>query len=250
MKSALTCALVLVGLAVALPADAHFVLDAPPSWMSQDSLGSPQKGPPCGDEGGGTVTSIVTTYRQGDTITITIDEKIFHPGHYRVSLATTDRSVLLNEPVVQPDSNSVCGSAEIQSTPVFPVLADNVLPHTTAFSGPQTVTIQLPADVTCDKCTLQVLEFMSNHGLNTPGGCFYHHCADLQIVAAVDGVDMSVSPTDASISPGTGTDASVSVPPATKKSSGCSMGVGAPIPGALVLALLGLCAVLVRRRRA
>ena len=29
-----------------------------------------------------------------------------------------------------------------------------------------------------------MIEFMSDHSLNTPGGCFYHHCADLKIQSA------------------------------------------------------------------
>jgi hypothetical protein len=33
--------------------------------------------------------------------------------------------------------------------------------------------------VTCDHCTLQVIEFMSQHG----APCFYHHCADISIKA-------------------------------------------------------------------
>jgi hypothetical protein len=37
----------------------------------------------------------------------------------------------------------------------------------------------LPTDVTCTRCTLQVLEFMTAHG----APCFYHHCADISIAA-------------------------------------------------------------------
>jgi MYXO-CTERM domain-containing protein len=170
---------------VPAPADAHFILEEPASWMSQDLLGSPQKAPPCGDESGGTPTGMVTAFVEGDSITITIDEKIPHPGHYRIALAVNDPSELPPEPVVTPMSPSVaCGSVPIQSPPVFPVLADGVFPHTAAFSAPQTTKITLPPGVTCTHCTLQVIEFMSNHGLNNPGGCFYHHCANISISAA------------------------------------------------------------------
>jgi MYXO-CTERM domain-containing protein len=165
---------------VAAPARAHFTLDAPASWMSQDFIGSPQKAPPCGDETGGTPTGTVTAFGEGDTITITIDEKIFHPGHYRIALAVNDPSELPAEPLVTPAATP-CGSVEIMNPPVYPVLADGVFPHTAAFSGPQTTTVKLPPGVTCTKCTLQVIEFMSNHGLNVPGGCFYHHCANISI---------------------------------------------------------------------
>jgi MYXO-CTERM domain-containing protein len=29
---------------------------------------------------------------------------------------------------------------------------------------------------------LQVAQFMSDHALNNPGGCFYHHCATISIL--------------------------------------------------------------------
>ena len=42
--------------------------------------------------------------------------------------------------------------------------------------------MQLP-NISCKKCTLQVVQFMAEHGFNNPGGYSYHHCADLQITA-------------------------------------------------------------------
>lgn len=165
-------------------AEAHFVLKSPDSWNSQDALGSPQKLGPCGDDGG-TPTGKVTAYRAGDTVTITIDETIFHPGHYRVALAKS-RDQLPPEPPVTAGSTA-CGSTVIQDPPVFPVLADGALLHDKAFSAEQTIQVKLPSDLTCDKCTLQVIEFMSEHGLNNPGGCFYHHCADISISPAAGG---------------------------------------------------------------
>lgn len=161
-------------------ARAHFALQAPACWMSQDSLGSPQKLGPCGDEGGGTPTGTVTAFQSGQTITVTINELIFHPGHYRIALAVHDRGELPAEPEVSAGATP-CGSVPIEDPPVFPVLADGVFAHTSPFNGPQSVQIKLPDGVTCTHCTLQVIEFMSDHGLNNPGGCFYHHCADISI---------------------------------------------------------------------
>src|SRR5882724_1723200 len=69
-----------------IPADAHFILVTPDSWMSQDSVGAPEKLGPCGDEGGGTASGRITAYKPGDTVTITINEVVPHPGHYRVAL--------------------------------------------------------------------------------------------------------------------------------------------------------------------
>ena len=50
--------------------------------------------------------------------------------------------------------------------------------HRFALDYPQ---YQLPAGMQCTNCVLQVVQFMSNHGLNNPGGCFYHHCAIVNI---------------------------------------------------------------------
>jgi len=158
-------------------AHAHFILVAPDAWMSQDAFGLPEKLGPCGDEGGGTPTGKVTTFRPGQTIAVTINEVVTHPGHYRVALAVNDRTELPPEPMVTPTKEDACASAAIQNPPTFPILSDNVLPHTQAFGAPQTFSVTLPTNVTCAKCTLQVLEFMSHHG----APCFYHHCADISI---------------------------------------------------------------------
>lgn len=166
----------------ALPAQAHFVLKSPTAWATQDGLGNPQKSAPCGQADPGTpatATGSVSAFRPGDTVTVTIDETVFHPGHYRVLLAT-NRSELPEDPPVTA-GDTPCGSTTIAAAPAFPLLVDGALKHTAAFSGPQSIQVKLPSDVTCEKCTLQVVEFMSSHGLNNPGGCFYHHCADISI---------------------------------------------------------------------
>jgi len=173
-----------IGLLASPLAQAHFILETPASWMSQDSLGLPEKLGPCGDEDGGTPTGTITGLHPGETVTVTIDEVIFHPGHYRISVAS-DRSLLPPEPLVEAGATP-CGSVPIENPPVFPVLMDGVFEHTTAFTAPQSVQVTLPSNLTCTKCTLQVIEFMSDHPLNIPGGCFYHHCADISIQAGAD----------------------------------------------------------------
>ena len=168
----------LIGVAgVLTPARAHFVLITPDSWKSQGAYGDPQKLGPCGDEGGGTTTGAVTAFRPGQTIEVTVDETIYHPGHYRVALAVNDRGELPPPPAVTAVDSDPCGSTEIQEPPIFPILADNLLPHTQPFDEPQTFTVTLPTDVTCTRCTLQVMEYMSNHTMP----CFYYHCADISI---------------------------------------------------------------------
>lgn len=109
-------------------AQAHFVLQSPAALTEQNGLGDPQKAPPCGDNGNAVATGIVTSYQAGDVVTITIEETIFHPGHYRVALAMNDISELPEEPPVTPN-NTDCGTAPIANPPVFPVLADGIFLH-------------------------------------------------------------------------------------------------------------------------
>jgi hypothetical protein len=232
-------------------AGAHFILEAPACWMSQDSIGLPEKLGPCGDEDDGTdaatPTGTVTAYQVGATITVTIDEEIFHPGHYRIALSTTDRSQLPAEPLVDAGATP-CGSVPVEDPPVFPVLADNVFPHTTPFTAPQTTTVTLPSSVTCTHCTLQVIEFMSDHGLNVPGGCFYHHCADISVSTVLPepsgGMDSGAS-SDAS---GSG-DAGAENEP-TQGGCGCSVPVGpSPLAAVGIVALASALIARMRRRR-
>ncbi|HVK87274.1 MAG TPA: SCE4755 family polysaccharide monooxygenase-like protein [Kofleriaceae bacterium] len=158
-------------LLAAAPAAAHFKLVAPAATLEQEPLGDPQKDPPCG--GVGTATNAVTTVRTGSTLTITISETIFHPGHYRVALAQTEAEL----PPPPTVTGAQCGMAAIDPNPALPVLADGKLVHTSAFSGQQSFDVQLPAGMECENCVLQVLEFMSNHA----APCFYHHCATVTI---------------------------------------------------------------------
>ena len=241
------CTLSVLALGVLTPGEsrAHFELQSPPSWMSQDSLGSPQKLGPCGDEGGGTPTGIVTAYQSGQTVTVTINELIFHPGHYRIALSVNDRSELPAEPAVDAGANTPCGTAAIENPPVFPVLADDVFDHTAPFSGPQSIQITLPSNVTCTHCTLQIIEFMSNHPLNNPGGCFYHHCADISlqttpIVDAGPGLDAATTPDAGGLDGGAG----------DPTQGGCSCTVAEPRTPAAggLAAAIGL-TLLARRRR-
>ncbi len=66
-------------------------------FQARTISGLPEKSAPCGQADPGTPvvpTNIVSTFHAGDTITITIEaEKVFHPGHYRVSLAKDQGSL-------------------------------------------------------------------------------------------------------------------------------------------------------------
>jgi hypothetical protein len=121
---------------VAAPAHAHFGLDAPTAWMSQDSSGGPQKKRPCGDppaatETAGTPTGVVTTFQAGQTITMKWTEIVPHDGWYRISLSYDDRADFADPPVVITRGGS-SADAGVEAPPVAPVLVDGLFPHMAA----------------------------------------------------------------------------------------------------------------------
>jgi hypothetical protein len=247
MRSLLAASLALGTLVGAADASAHFYLQQPPALSEQDAYGDPQKVPPCG--GGGVPTGIVTPFQAGSTITITIDETVFHPGHYRVALAVNSMSELPDAPPVTP-GNTDCGSVPILDPPMYPVLADGMLEHTSPFGGPQSFEVTLPESVLCDGCTLQILEFMSDHA----APCFYHHCATISIQEEPV-MTTSTSASSGAGSGGTGGGGGTGAGgpnlennPREVEESGCSIGPsrGAGV-GPWIVALLGL--VVAARRR-
>jgi hypothetical protein len=159
-------------------AQAHFNLIMPPP---ADSATDGGKGaPPCGPT---TASGVVTAVQGGHPIAVSLNETVLHPGHYRIALSINSRSELPPDPVAVTDASGNSVSAPFEDPAVFPVLADDVFDHTTGTTPiPFSMQVMLP-NVTCSKCTLQVIEFMAKHGPNPGGGFYYHHCADLAITA-------------------------------------------------------------------
>jgi hypothetical protein len=178
--------LALGAMAVGTPyAAAHFRLLEPQGWIEQNNLGDPQKAGPCGGTltDSGTPTNAVNKVQGGQMLHIKVQETIFHPGHYRVALAVNSRSELPPDPAVttrDSDKGPWSVSSPIASQPQIPVLADGLFVHTTRQTTAFETDVELP-NISCEKCTLQIIEFMAEHGYNNPGGYFYHHCAVLQI---------------------------------------------------------------------
>ena len=166
---------------------AHFILHEPASWQTENQLGDPQKLAPCGGTTAvaPTPTGIVSAVRGGDMIHIKVQETVFHPGHYRVTLVT-DRKDLPADPMVMTKDGPkgpISVSTMIQAKPAPPVLADGLWPHTEKPAPMFWETdLKLP-NINCEKCTLQVVQFMAEHGHNNDGDYSYHHCADLKITA-------------------------------------------------------------------
>jgi hypothetical protein len=260
-------------------AHAHFTLTNPPSWIQEDAQGNPQKSGPCGGAVGGagvTPTNTVTTYTAGETIMVTWKETVGHPGHFRISLTEGEsRDSLVTPPVVTSNGDGVSGNSI--STTTVPdgtgvVLLDNLYPRENVAANmpqaePFTQAVTLP-NRTCEKCTLQVTQFMTQHA----PGYFYYHCADIKIVAsgaapagtggsaalgtggsaaagaagsANTGAGGSTSSAGSSSNPDLGDDSS------EEDDGGCSISNGAPSPlrsSAAALGLIGLAVSFWRRR--
>jgi hypothetical protein len=175
-----------VAAATAATVSAHFKLISPASWIVEDMRGDPQKIAPCGGTmaDAGTPTNAMTKVQGGQKLHIEVDETIFHPGHYRIALART-RAGLPPDPEVtmqQTEKGPRSVSAAIAAKPQPPVLVDGLWPHTERPAAKWTTDVDIP-NLSCEKCTLQIIEFMANHPGVQEGGFSYHHCADLQITA-------------------------------------------------------------------
>ncbi len=191
IKAALCAAAALL---VAAPASAHFILLAPDSWIEANVLGDPQKAAPCGtsEMTKGAPTGKITEVKGGEMLHFKVRETIFHPGFYRIALSVLDRSELPKDPeAVTKDTERgpVSVSGKIDPNPKPPVLVDGLFVHDKPIpkqaDGSPTfleTDVKLP-NINCDKCTVQIIQFMENHGLNKEGDFTYHHCADLKIVA-------------------------------------------------------------------
>ena len=184
--------LVAAGLTIAVPAviHAHFRLLEPASWLIEDGRGDPQKAGPCGGTNSdyGKPSYIIGKAVGGQTLHLKVQETVYHPGHYRVALAVNSPTELPLDPETttrESDRGPWSVSAVIQNPTQIPVLGDGLFVHSTRPAGPMEpweADVQLP-NINCRKCTLQVVQFMADHGFNNPGGYSYHHCANLQITA-------------------------------------------------------------------
>lgn len=188
MKNLFSSLLVLVAVGTATPlASAHFKLLAPMPTLVQDDRGNPQKLGPCGGTTAdkGMPSNAVNKVKGGQKLHIKIEETVFHPGHYRVALAVNSPAQLPADPEVitrTSDRGPWSVSAAIAKQPQKPVLADGLFVHTERPAAAWETDVEIP-NINCEKCTLQIVQFMAEHGYNPDGGYFYHHCADLQITA-------------------------------------------------------------------
>jgi hypothetical protein len=207
---------------------AHLGLDSPTSRYGPDVL----KTGPCG-VAGGERTGNVTYYEPGETIEVIWDEYIDHPGHYRI--AFDDDGV---DDFVDPAT-----MMEFYSNDA--VLLDGIEDKGRGERG-YMATVTLPS-VTCDNCTLQVIQVMYDKPpYTTPGNDIYYQCADLVLREGAAPPSPGAG-TDADA----GTDAGARIDAGTDIGGGCSAVRGNPETSAFTMSLLFflLCARRLARRR-
>jgi hypothetical protein len=187
LSTRLTIAVTLLFAGLPTVMRAHFKLVEPASWIIEDERGDPQKGFPCGGSNTdyGKPSYAVSQAAGGSKLHIKVQETIFHPGHYRVALAVNSPAELPVDPKATTETTergprSISG--EIMDPVQVPVLADGLFPHSAKVDTPLETDVTLP-NISCKRCTLQVIQFMEQHGPNNPGLYTYHHCATIQITA-------------------------------------------------------------------
>ena len=178
----------LLGVAIPHAGSAHFILEQPTGWIEGNFLGDPQKLGPCGgtSKDPGKPTGVVTPVKGGSLLHLKVKETVYHPGHFRVALAVLDRAELPADPEdVTRDGprGPISVSGKVDPNPKPPVLVDGLWDHHVKVPGQEFETdVKLP-NINCDHCSLQLIQFMEEHGVNPDGRFTYHHCADLKISA-------------------------------------------------------------------
>lgn len=167
-----------------LAASAHIALRTPAPRYADQKVG------PCGRGGALDVrTNTVATYTAGDMIQVIWDETINHPGHYRISFDTDGQDFYTPRSFTDADGG-------------LNVLVDNIR------DAPQpnqryTISVRLP-DVPCTRCTLQVIQMMTDKPPYGDGNDIYFQCADIVLLPRDAGtvvVDAGVMPADGGARP-------------------------------------------------
>ena len=229
--AAAAAALVLVS---AGPASAHIQLTAPRPRVSGLKTG------PCGERDS-TRSTNVCEFQPGATITVSWNETVDHPGHFRIAFDEDGDDGFAN-PTSFEDVSGGPG-----------VLLDGIADRDVggSDSGYQQQ-ITLPA-VECDNCTLQVIQVMTDKSPYGDGNDIYYQCADLVLssTAPADPADgcSATGGSDDGSDDGAGDDVSTD-DGAAEDSGGCALaGAGGSGPTWL-LSLAGVALALrVRRRR-
>jgi hypothetical protein len=129
------------------------------------------KSGPCGAGPDDPRGPTVATFKPGEEITVTWNEYINHPGHYRISFDADGQDGFF-DPM---DFNDVSGGPG--------VLLDGIADKQ---GGDYSQKVVLP-NVECDNCVLQVIQMMTDKPPYGDGNDIYYQCADIALVGVVEG---------------------------------------------------------------
>lgn len=167
---------------------AHIDLDSAGTHLSRYG-GSDIKEGPCGQKDGKRAANIYT-YQQGETIRVSINEYIPHPGYFRIAFDDNGDDDFLNPQTVAPinrecmsDPADRCGNPDFYNNKT--VLMDNLNPHKRGLPRKYSWDVKLP-DVECQNCTLQIIQIMTDgYPIHAPydpaytSDDVYYQCIDL-----------------------------------------------------------------------
>lgn len=241
MRTALLASLTIVGLGVlqALPARAHIDLLEPEARAhgtaafgdTDVDVNSSIKNAPCGQATTGR-SERVARYAPGQTIRVRVREENAHESYLRVALDLDgDDFPLRAQFPGGPETQEQAEAAEAALGAEWLLLVQREDNDTAGFVHELMVTLP---DVTCDNCTLQVLQYM----YDDPAAPYYFQCADLVIAdeaapdAGAGGADAGPgspsSPPAAMSAPTGATDAPGAAAPAAPSTPSPSTGNTAP----------------------
>jgi hypothetical protein len=152
---------------ISAAAEAHIRLDLPKGrYLNDPQQNTKQKQGPCGvtNDMRTTKADLITTFEPGEMITVEWNETVNHPGHFRI--AFSEKGQVFPAPTLDP----MPVSAQI--------LADDIPDNKSGGAFSHTVTLP---NVSCDTCTLQLIQVMSD------SGTYYYQCADLILKAGGSG---------------------------------------------------------------
>ena len=188
---------------------------------------------PCGAAGSTRGTNVIVL-PPGATVEVRWKETINHPGHYRISFDLDGQDF-----VVPPTAN---GTTEGMPNVIKDLIPDRV---TSGTDNLYSQSITLP-DMTCETCTLQVIQLMTDKPPYTTDALsddIYYQCADIAL-RRPQTEDASVPP---DVDAPTGADAGVA---ATDLTGGCGCRTSQGQAPQLALTALVLGIAWRRRRRA
>ena len=149
---------------LAADASAHIDLKTPLSRTDNDDAAQktgPCEGAPAGDR---------TELTAGETFSVTWDETIQHPGHFRIAINQDGDDF--------PTTDVLADFDDISGNGIILVETEGDTANT-GYSHDITV-----PDVNCDNCTLQLIQVMTTAGTIDLGEDLYYRCADISITGA------------------------------------------------------------------